>query len=769
MSAAKRTPKQDAALLEEVRTRFDYASRSWQDVRDEGNTDMRYVGGDPWDPKDRLDRESAGRPCISSDELGQYINQSVNEVRANPRAAKFSPVGNGADDKTARFYGNKWREIEYRSNAQTVYTTAFENCVQRSYGWARLTMGYPTDRSFNKELSLEAIANPNTILSDPDAMKPDSSDMKYLFCFETPSVKEFQRDYPWATIQNFGPDLIRESGGWISEEKVRLAEYWKIDTRERTLVLWVGGDNEPKAMFEDEGTPGKGWKAKLRRAVDYPSVVQHLTNGVEILKTTPWKGKAIPFASCYGKVLYIDDGSGAKRVILSLTRLARDPYMADCWTLSNLLEAEGMITKNPYWAYKGQLTADDLNEIKKSLHEPVAVLQANAYLNGETSGTPLPLPQRNPLAADVGGYVVSEDLWRRKIQAAMGLSALPTAAQRQNQKSGKALDKIDDSYSRGAYHFLDSYNHMIRRLAEMGEDLMDKTIDASRDVTVMKADMNSETVKVRVMNPGDPMPELAKDEYSVKGDHAVTISIGPEFESEREEAGAFGDTLMSSPQALQVMGPETSKKVLALVVKLKNLGPIGDQIADAISPPQPGGPDGQPIPPQIAEHLQLAEQTIEKAKEEIQQLEHVIETKQVESAADYKKAELDAKTRIKVAEIQALSRSEQTHTTTDAKIHDTNVSAEVALQIQRMESRMKALEIAHKARQADRDHEHDTALASAHAYHAEEQAALGHERALEASELGHTQNLEAGQQAHTQGLEAQEQAAALEPQDEATE
>ena len=36
---------EDADLLEEIRTRFDYALKEWDETRIEADTDMRYVSG----------------------------------------------------------------------------------------------------------------------------------------------------------------------------------------------------------------------------------------------------------------------------------------------------------------------------------------------------------------------------------------------------------------------------------------------------------------------------------------------------------------------------------------------------------------------------------------------------------------------------------------------------------------------------------------------------------------------------------------------------
>src|SRR5438445_6429413 len=108
----RREPDHD--LLEELRENRIFATTEWQDIRDEAKKDRLCVAGKVWDaidPKGKKEREEAKRPFLSLDEVGQYLNQTVNDVRANPRGVRYAPTGNGANDKGAEFYMNHVREI----------------------------------------------------------------------------------------------------------------------------------------------------------------------------------------------------------------------------------------------------------------------------------------------------------------------------------------------------------------------------------------------------------------------------------------------------------------------------------------------------------------------------------------------------------------------------------------------------------------------------------------------------------------------------------
>jgi hypothetical protein len=173
--------------VQELRQQFADDTAEWRDIRDEGSKDMRYVSGDPWAEHERAAREKAGRPCLSLDELSQYTNQGVNKLRANKRAVKFAPIGDGASEQTAEFYADLMRDIEYRSQAQTAYITAAENMFQRSYGFCRVNVRYASAYSVNQDIWIDPIHNPDLVTPDPYALMPNMSDMKAGFQSRGPS------------------------------------------------------------------------------------------------------------------------------------------------------------------------------------------------------------------------------------------------------------------------------------------------------------------------------------------------------------------------------------------------------------------------------------------------------------------------------------------------------------------------------------------------------------------------------------------------------
>lgn len=632
----------DVGDLKELRQLFEADSDEWREPRDERATDMRYLAGDPWDAKEKQARDAAGRPYVAFDELNQYVNQVVNDLRANPRAIAFAPAedddANSDDaDKRAQMYSDKTREIEYRSNAKLGFTLAAENAIQGGYGFVKVAAKYAPKSVRNQELWIEPVPDPDSIVFDPFHLRPDGSDAKRAFELEHRRISQFKTDFPNAKQQDFDA-YFRDNdyAKWVQPDRILLAKYWCVKNRKREVVivqppavtppagimdlrpaalppameLWADEYAEMRAAFP------AGTKVLDEREADDPYVMWQLVNGVETLEEGEWPGEFLPIIPCYGRVLYQPVGGKTKRVLLSMIRLARQPYMSYCFYRTSEIENVGMTTKNPYWAYRGQLNAAEKNKIAQSMHEPLAVLEAGLTAPGAPPGQVLPLPQRNVSEPFIQALSVGAEETRRAIQAAIAANFLPSAAQARNEKSKVALDKIDQSSQKGTFHFVDHYEGMIRQTGVVIETAFDTFYDARRKISIRKADDSTGTIWIN-----DPQNREA---ISVKGRHTVTVSSGPDFDSTREAASEFADSLLGNDKLMMVLGPGKAQQIAALAVKLKvretGIGAIGEQIVDIIDPK----PGKEQTPEQLArqnaelqQQVQQLTQMVQAAKQEI--------------------------------------------------------------------------------------------------------------------------------------------------------
>jgi hypothetical protein len=475
----------------------------------------------------------------------------------------------------------------------------------------------------------------------------------------------------------------------------------------------------PQAVFEDEFEAvwrPKGWTVvRELRTVDDPTVRLYLTDGLDILHEQDWPGKYIPIVSCYGKVLYVPEGGQVKRKILSMTRFGRDPWKAYCYCCSQELEVLSMVPKSPIMAVEGQLGRHQ-QEWEDSTHTPKSVLfyLMRTPASGEA---PLPPPQRlDYLQGEyLQGLQAVKEGYRRAIQAAMGSNFLPTQAQRINDKSGAALKSIDSAAAAGTYHFVHSYESMIRRVGIIFEDLAAEIYDYTGETGTMGA--AGEAVTTRINDPSDP------DSVSTQGDYLVTVSSAPSSDSERDAAEDFTETLVQNlGMVAQLAGPKVASAVFARAIRMRNLGPMGDAIADLIEPPEFKSATGEPVSPEVA-----------SLQAQVQQLTQALQ--QAQQAAQGKAGELQSKQQI--ALLQEQGDSQRAHEANETKLAVAALSAKYetlqnAMRLfaeerarvgtQQHELAADAVAAAHEVRMAAQGHAHEAALGAAEARHAVRQA-----------------------------------------------
>lgn len=726
-------PKKDEKLLQEIRDNFDYAKEAWKEIREEAKKDMRYVSGDPWDPAERAKREdpNSRRPCLTFDELTQYVNQLINQVRQNPIAVKVSPKGNGATDKTAEMRQGIIRGIEYKSKAQAAYTNAFESAAQRSYGFFAISTDYVSEKSFDQEIKVRRIPNADSVLIDPDCKEADCSDMEFAFILDNIKQDSFESKYPNAEVKSFTPEMATELPDWIDDKNkmIQVAEYWKVKKKFRTLMQL---DADTTAYLDEyEGAKLEKSEVVMKDGTRFPilnsrkceerSVCQYITNGVEILEENEWAGKWIPIVAVLGKELWVDKGSGTKRVLMSLIRMARDPFMMYCWLRSNEAEEGSMTPKTPFIVYEGQLEGHE-DEWARVTKEPLAFLQVKPTIDAAT-GQVLPIPQRQPFQPNFAAYEVVCEATRRAIQAAMGISPLPTAAQRQNEKSGIALKRINEQEQIGSFHFIDNYKHSIEHAGRIYDDLIPKIYDTARDVHIRKPDESQETL--RLNQPYEENGQQIHYDTSI-GDHEVTISTGPSYDSQREAVADFAETLASTP---------LFPRIADLIIRLRNLGPLGDEMADRVTPPE-FAKDGNPAAKlqQATEQAQMAQRMIAELQKELNDAKVKEQGKVIDNQYKMELEKLKIEAQVTIAEITTKSQEALERAKLEADMqHKLQVSADtVALQ-----------EDAQK--------------------HEKELSAQEHDQTMEQGESAHQQALEQGEQAGQQASDLAAQQAENQP------
>lgn len=630
----------DETLLKEIRDRWDYHTRMWKDVWDEGNMDMKYVSGNPWSDDEKKKRDKYHLPCFVFDELQQHINQTVNEMRVNKLAIKVSPEGGGAKPEHAELRQARIRKIEYDSKAQSAYLRAYEDMISRSYGYFGILTEFSDERGFDQKIKIRMFPNPNSVSIDPDAKQSAGADMMDAFVLDVMPKAKFKRLYPNAEIMDFTQEHMASAPQWISDQNVQVAEYWKVETKTKNLL------QAPNGNFYEEELLGLGMKREENsirtpegnslpiinsRSEETKKVKQYMTNGVEILDETDWLGSWIPIFPMFGKELYVESGGSTKRLLLSRVRNARDPFMFYCYVRTTEALLIRMTPKFPYLGVEGQFDTNTDWEHMNDIPTAYAEYKATTDATGQNVLGP---PTRQPYDPAIGPLEMVAEAAKRAIQSAFGSYNASIGKEDTHARSGVAIKSLQAQSSQGTYHFVDSDIAALEQAGKCINELLDKIENTPRDVGIIKPDETAHTLRINEAVTG-PGGEQQVNSYG-EGQFGIVVSTGPSYQTQREEAAQFLDTLVQNLQALPV-APEVKSKLISLAIQLKGLGPLGDEMAKLLDPSQ------DQIPPQAAAKLNEDQQVIQQMQQQIQGLIQ-------EKAA--KMLELESKERIAAAQVE---------------------------------------------------------------------------------------------------------------------
>ena len=442
---------------------------------------------------------------------------------------------------------------------------------------------------------------------------------------------------------------------------------------------------------------------------------------------------------------YLDDTGRDARALYSLVRLARDPQMSLAYLNSLEMEEAGLTPKTPYISYKGMF--DSSRKMWETITKiPYAFLEADVPDNWPAGQVP-PLPQRVPFTPNFQSYEIAKDSCRRAIQAAMGISPLPTAAQRAGEKSGVALQRIQDEEATGSYHFIDGYDRALRLAGRVIDQWIPTVYSReNRSMHLRKADESYRHAVLNTRVPYQDQKTLKNAHYPVdEVDHSISISTGPSFQSQRDAVSDFLDNLIGQLPKLPI-APPAAAQLLSIAIKMKDLGPLGDQMAEIISPTQ-GSPD------QSMQQLQQAQAQAQQQGILIQQLQAELQKLTVEKQAKVVEGEYKMMTE--------RLRSQSALVIEKLKVDAQLASAEVQTKSQMLSERMAAVDELYK--QAHEQLDDSSARASDQA-HERALSQQEHQQDMMQAQQAHDHAMAQGQQSGDQAMQQAQQAAANQPQ-----
>jgi Phage P22-like portal protein len=399
-----------------------------------------------------------------------------------------------------------------------------------------------------------------------------------------------------------------------------------------------------RGFYEDEEVP-EGFEPlladpddddseQLGRTVEIRHVFRYDTNGHEILgKPKPWAGKYIPIVPVYGEEKVVE----GKVILESSIRHALDPQQLYNFYKTGEAEVVQQTPKNPYIGVLGQFKTmqmywADANRTPRATleYDPVTV-----------AGQLAPPPQRQAYepatqALTIGAAAANED-----IKATTGLFDPSRGAATPNADSGFAIDLLQQQGATATYHFFDNFMRSMWFGYRILVDLIPRIYDTPRVIRIVRPDDVAEMVQIGRMFTGKDGKRLRYD--LAQGTYAVVLSVQPSYATRKMRAAAeLTQLAKADPQQL----PQWAD----LFVRQLDIGPLGDEIAERLTPPQ--YQKNQPNPQMVQQQAaQLAQQN-QMLQQQITELSNVLATKSYETQAKNEQNARDNETKLAIAAMQ---------------------------------------------------------------------------------------------------------------------
>lgn len=629
--------KSNDELLTEVRERLQQCIEAEHDNRAAALDDLRFLSGDQWPEQIKRARELEKRPCLTVNTLPTFLHQVTNDQRQNTPSIKVHPVDNNADKDTAEVLQGMIRHIEYSSNADIAYDTAVASAAGPGFGYFRLITEYESEDSFDQVIRFRRIRNPLSVYFDPYSQEPDGCDARFAFITDTISKDEFKRLYPKAKVTD-GVTLsgLGDAGRhWMRDDGVVVAEYYRIEEVKATLCQLEDGTPAWKDELPDGAVIARE-RESMKRVVKWSKVT-----ACDELESAEIPCRWIPVFPVYGSELDIE----GKVLRSGLVRHAKDPARMYNFWMTSATEEVSLRPKTPFIGAEGQFEGHETEWSQANTRSFPYLEYKPTVLQG---GLLAPPPQRQAMADIPAGMLQMAMHARDNIKATTGIFDASLGA-RGNATSGRQELAQQREGDTANFHFTDNLTRTIRHAGRCIVNMIPKVYDTQRVVRIMGEDETPEHAEIN-----KPLPEPQQDpetgairtvlnDLSV-GRYDVTVTAGPSYSTLRQEAAqAMVEFGQSWPKLMDIAGDK--------VVRAMDW-PGADEIADRIErtiPPEIRDEEGQPqqLPPEVQMQLQQMQGYIQELEQRLQ-----------EASTGLEKARIDAESRERVAEINAVAKND---------------------------------------------------------------------------------------------------------------
>lgn len=616
--------KQDDKILTAARDRM----RECRDVEDpqieQAAEDLRFLTGEgQWPESERAARDAEGKPTLTFNALPQFVRKITGQIRQINPAIKVGAADSAASDDVAEIYEGLIREIEYRCDAPSIYESAAESAASCGIGHFRIRTDYYDHEGFDQHILIERVFNPFAVFYDPKAKEPTRQDAEFAFIIEQMRLDDFKDAYPDADTSDFA-DARQPSwwSDWRGGETITIAEYYWREFEEYEIAVTEMGQ-VIKGPFPKE------LRLARKRTVRKPKIMWAKVTGSDILEgPTRVVGEYIPVIAVTGEEIHI----GEKVYRSGAIRHAKDSQVSYNIMRTASVETTLLQPRAPYL-----VTPKQISGLETFWNEANNANRPYLPYNPDEKSTGIPARATPPVAST--GLLQEAQVAAEDMKRTIGIYDASLGA-RSNETSGVAIQSRQKEAEIANSIYADNMVKAVSQAGRVIVSMIPEIYDAKRIIRVLGEDAQEKLVEINQMMISQDGIVTQNDMKA--GRYAVRVSVGPTYDSKRQEASAgMMDLMQRIPQAAPI---------IADLVAGSQEWPDADRIAERLR---------KTIPPNLLEDEEKTKddpQAQMMAQQQAQQAQQQAQMQQAAQQAEIEKKMADAakaKAEAAKAEIEA--------------------------------------------------------------------------------------------------------------------
>lgn len=562
-----------ALALERFKQAFQSEKDDWASFREAEN----FLAHDQWPTDIKIERERAGRPCLTLDHLNQYVRHVINAGLMRSRDVRVLPMSGEADDEVGDVLAGLIRQILQTSSSKIAYERGLRHACGKGKGYWKVKV-CTIEGTDQQELQVRPIRDPRMVLMDPTCEYPDGRDARWVFELKKLSQRDFKAQFPEAYAE----------GG---------VQSWH-DVDKDTVLPFIDGDPVVVATYYYKKPDGQ-----MCWAVMIPN---------KVLEQDEHQGNLPPIIRCVGDE-YEYEGKERTRGLVNPSSM--DAQRAYNYSGSACIESAALAPLAPFVAAEGQ--TEEFAEWRDAHRVSRPVLR---YKPTSIGGQLVPSPIRQEPAQISPAWSGMMQQLMADEQSIMGIAqpnvlgtgGIPV-------QSGAGINAQKEPGDINTFHYHEHWFDAIEQTGRVIMAMIPHVYDKQQIVMIVGAEGEMQKVLL------DPQQQVPVEEFHKQvraamgykkvtdkkynhllGRYDVAISTGPSSATKKSESSELMKTMVQAyPQLMEIAGD--------LVVRSIDMAGA-DVLADRLK---------KALPPGLAEDDDDVAALVQKMKQMAMQLQQL--------------------------------------------------------------------------------------------------------------------------------------------------